>query len=57
MAATKNIFRAYHKNKCSDEDDCCNAYTNTEEDYAEVEEGVEMDNAEENDLEDERMKM
>ena len=52
VAATKNIFRAY---------DTATALTKTNIEEAEAEaedkEGIEMENAEQNDLEDEKMKM
>ena len=42
-------------NTCSDEDGCCNPYINAEEAYAEYEDGIKMEHAEEKDLEDEGM--
>ena len=42
---------------CSDETSCCNPYTNTEEAQAGDEEGIEMENAEENYMVDKRMTM
>ena len=40
---------------CSDKDGCCNPYTKAVEASTEDEEDIERENAEENDLEDERM--
>ena len=47
------LWRSY--SNCPDEHGCCNPHINIEK--AEDEEGIEMKNAEEKDLEDERMKM
>ena len=43
--------------KCSQEDGSCKPHTNTEKAWAEDEEGIQMENAEDNDSEDEMMKM
>ena len=46
VAPTK-ISSCISYSDCLDEDGCCNPYINTEKAYAEDEEGVEMENAEE----------
>ena len=58
MAATKNIFiSCISYSNCSDENACCNQYTNTEEVEVDDEVGIEWENAEEKDLEYESIKM
>ena len=55
MWTRKEYISCISYSTCSEEYDCCNPNTNTEEAWAEDEEGIEMENAEGHDSEGEMM--
>ena len=53
----KEYISCISYSNCSQEDGCCNPHTNTEKAWAEYEDGIQMENAEDNYSEDEMVKM